>query len=714
MRRRTAAIGLAALLSMSTCLSAQAGWAKWDDVWFYTDSEGNFEKNVLRPSGGRWWWLGEDCRLKTGHEGESIQVEINGVLYSLTLNDNGSVKPECRDQNGNFYDIYDLVGPGTGGGTNSHASEWREVQESANHPHAWIYNDETGRPVGAGVQEINGFLFYFDSDGEIKSKDSTGLRDGHYIEPYDYIMAVDKWVPYDGNWYYFDEKGDQVTGTQVIDGTAYDFGTEGYLDGSEVSFPLVTSVKLGAYPEKAYVGDVVEIPFTVEVEQRIATSSNATASNAAEVQYMEADYEMFKKFYAVGNENRYNSLAGKYESDVNPKNYDKSAIDRRYEIDWDRQVIRISIDRVGTVYGTLRIPNMYYGTSGSGIFDADGFIINCYYPEDMPGEEKVADILTSMDTADSVNALKAQDNEELKEALLDSEIAAQIKEMEYMYNQENRIKTYVKADGARTQINSSAVRVTGLGLLAGKESEIGLCVNNSSEKMPLELINKNTVALDLKVLHDGREKNNLEIPAIITLPRPRAIAGDSFGLYHIQDGEAEEVPYIYNSETKAVTFTADRFSIYVFAEERTPGSDGGGNSSDGSSDSDSHDNTAFTESKSAGVWKRDDRGWWFKNPDGSYPMGIWQLLSYQQKAAWYHFDAEGYMQTGWFKDTDGRWYYLNPDADGTCGGMVTGWRQIDGFWYYFNEQSDGYLGALVTDGTSPDGCRVDEQGRWVP
>lgn len=719
MKKRAAALSMALLMAASTCFPAQAGWTSWDGIWRYADSTGEFEKNVLRPSGGRWFWIGEDACLKTGYEGETVKTDLNGNVYILTLNDDGSAKPTCRDEEGNTYDLYELIGPGNGIGFKPHASEWREVQESANHPHAWIYNDETGKPIGTGVQEVNGFLYYFDEDGEIKSIGSAGLQDGHYVEPYDFIMAVNKWIPYDGNWYYFDENGNQVTGEREIDGIRYDFGTNGYLSGDEVSFPLVTSVKLGEYPDKAYVGDVVEIPFTVEVEQQLASPSNATDSNA-----IEADYSMFQSFYAVGNENRYNLWTGNCDGEVNPQKYNKSAMERRYEIDWDNQVIRVPIDREGTAYGTLRIPNTYDAAAWAGISDPDGFIIRCYYPESMSGEDKAKDILENLEADEAVASLKNQDNEELKEAFLNnSEITAQIKELEYMNGQEKAIKTYVNAENVKEQINPAAMRVVGLGLLGEKNTEIGLHVDTPKETIPQELSDKNTAAFDLKVMNNGTEKNNLEIPIVITMPVPKGIVSASFELYHIKDGAAEEIPYIYDGEAKTATFAADSFSTYVFAEEKNTsdnnggGSSGGnssGSSSSGSSDSDSgNSGVASSLKRAAGSWKYDDRGWWFKNSDGSYPTNIWQLLSYEQKAAWYHFDAEGYMQTGWFKDTDGKWYYLNPAADGTCGSMVTGWKWIDGYWYYFNEKSDGYLGALVMNGRTPDGYIVDEQGRWI-
>ena len=55
------------------------------------------------------------------------------------------------------------------------------------------------------------------------------------------------------------------------------------------------------------------------------------------------------------------------------------------------------------------------------------------------------------------------------------------------------------------------------------------------------------------------------------------------------------------------------------------------------------------------------------------------------------------MVTGWFQDSDGNWYYLNPNSDGTRGRMLTGWFQdVDGSWYYLNPNSDGTRGRMMT------------------
>lgn len=118
-------------------------------------------------------------------------------------------------------------------------------------------------------------------------------------------------------------------------------------------------------------------------------------------------------------------------------------------------------------------------------------------------------------------------------------------------------------------------------------------------------------------------------------------------------------------------------------------------------------------SDSAGTWIQDSTGWWYQNKDGSYPAACWQLLTYNGTSEWYHFDEKGYMQTGWFTDTDGNRYYLHAVSDGTRGRMYTGWNLIDGVWYYFNPTSDGTKGALFMNRQTPDGYRVDASGAWV-
>lgn len=99
--------------------------------------------------------------------------------------------------------------------------------------------------------------------------------------------------------------------------------------------------------------------------------------------------------------------------------------------------------------------------------------------------------------------------------------------------------------------------------------------------------------------------------------------------------------------------------------------------------------------------------WSYYDSDGRCVFNVWKQLLYEGTMFWYHFGADGYMDTGWFKDADGNWYYLNQASDGTQGTMKTGWfKDTDGNWYYLNPVSDGTRGAMKT------GWLKDVDGNW--
>lgn len=85
-------------------------------------------------------------------------------------------------------------------------------------------------------------------------------------------------------------------------------------------------------------------------------------------------------------------------------------------------------------------------------------------------------------------------------------------------------------------------------------------------------------------------------------------------------------------------------------------------------------------------WKRNDKGWWYVNADGSYPTNKWQKIN----DVWYYFDENGYMLANkWVKHTDGKWYYL-----GESGAMATDHfiKGVNG-WYYVDKN-----GVMSTNG----------------
>ena len=141
------------------------------------------------------------------------------------------------------------------------------------------------------------------------------------------------------------------------------------------------------------------------------------------------------------------------------------------------------------------------------------------------------------------------------------------------------------------------------------------------------------------------------------------------------------------------------------------GSSGGGSGSFKVSSSLSGQVLGVDRSLSGGQWIQDEKGWWYKRPDGSYPKNSWGYEAYNGKSYWYYFLDSGYMATGWV-DVNGSKYYLFPNSDGWKGRMLTGWQWIDGNCYYLDPQGQNE-GALYRNTTTPDGFTVDTEGRWV-
>lgn len=146
---------------------------------------------------------------------------------------------------------------------------------------------------------------------------------------------------------------------------------------------------------------------------------------------------------------------------------------------------------------------------------------------------------------------------------------------------------------------------------------------------------------------------------------------------------------------------------------RSGGGGGGGSRSGGGGGSHSGGSAAKASQKSTSIpqgsisWQRDNKGWWIKNSDGSYPRNEWKLVN----NSWYFFDSQGYMFTGWL-NSNGSWYYMNTDEGSNNGKMVTGWRAVSGKWYYLSTATDGSGGKMLLN-TTIDGYRLGADGAWV-
>lgn len=117
-------------------------------------------------------------------------------------------------------------------------------------------------------------------------------------------------------------------------------------------------------------------------------------------------------------------------------------------------------------------------------------------------------------------------------------------------------------------------------------------------------------------------------------------------------------------------------------------------------------------------WENTDRGWKYKESNGSYVTNTWK----QVDGIWYFFDGDGHIATSW-RQIDGAWYFFN-----ASGAMLTGWVQSGNDWYYMNPSgamatgwvqsgNDWYYmspsGAMLSNTTTSDGYRLDASGRWV-
>lgn len=131
-------------------------------------------------------------------------------------------------------------------------------------------------------------------------------------------------------------------------------------------------------------------------------------------------------------------------------------------------------------------------------------------------------------------------------------------------------------------------------------------------------------------------------------------------------------------------------------------------------DSDRDDKSSWSgNTGSDSKWIQDERGWRCQVAQMKLAADGWFLLGWNGISCWYHFDKDGYMDTGWFTDTDGTVYYLHPLHDGKQGYMYTGWNTIDGKQYYFEEEAGKGQGALYRSRMTPDGRMVDENGGLI-
>lgn len=93
-----------------------------------------------------------------------------------------------------------------------------------------------------------------------------------------------------------------------------------------------------------------------------------------------------------------------------------------------------------------------------------------------------------------------------------------------------------------------------------------------------------------------------------------------------------------------------------------------------------------------GAWTQDTHGIWHYATSQTF-RNTWGYI-------FNPYAKEGQHTSDWF------WF----DAKGN---MLTGWQFINGKWYYLNPNKDGTLGACQLGGVTPDGWTVDANGAWI-
>ena len=113
-----------------------------------------------------------------------------------------------------------------------------------------------------------------------------------------------------------------------------------------------------------------------------------------------------------------------------------------------------------------------------------------------------------------------------------------------------------------------------------------------------------------------------------------------------------------------------------------------------------------------GEWKKDDTGYWYQVGDTFLKSGVFTV-----EGGTYSFDDNGYLVTGWVKDTNewgGEiWRYTDEN-----GFNALGWKEIDGEFYYFDENGVMESSEWVKDGADyyymgSTGAMVTDTVQWA-
>ena len=175
-------------------------------TYHFAKDSGQITRNAFASDKmGNWYYFGPDGKALTGK-----QVVDNFTLYFYP---NGvQAKDAFVILDGNTYyfqkDSGQLV-------SNRY---WSDDEGN------WYYSDKDGRLL-IGAQTVDFVNVYFRDDySQVKGDFAPN---GHYYDKDSGALVTNRYVEKDGKWYYVNDKGDKLIGTQTIDGVEVYFDKDG-------------------------------------------------------------------------------------------------------------------------------------------------------------------------------------------------------------------------------------------------------------------------------------------------------------------------------------------------------------------------------------------------------------------------------------------------------------------------------------------------------
>lgn len=688
LKRRLSIVLAAAMIAANITSVAMAdtasptGWQLEEDGWhFYRFSDGKEMKNREKFAGGKWYSFNENGVMYSDQlidaNTDDLTAEgstVTGIRYAfpdghlaerswVLLNADGTKHYHSTDKDGIcsgywYYFIEDAL-----------VNEDTDVQRTI------MLTPKPGKTERE--KEIHQTYYCFDKNGRMYSRRWNNDKNAYY--QYNGDRAEHKYLYLDSQWYYFDDNGVPAKITKASD--------------ADAELSRVKSIEPGIEETiEGTVGDTLTLTYQITL---------ATSSNAENPVYDKNQHDV-----CVFQETS-NSFTGPSidESGLCSIEYTISTL--------ETEKLRLAIDGIKSKPITIK-PSVK-DTSAEDILSS--------WLNNEGNNDGVSGIST--DTArSSLIDFYVEDKDSLKSDYLNLTEAIQGLENQYVQEKAIIVKEPEVSDGAKAQLPASAnVQITGAALNAtAKNDTVTLSVDSGSvTENKLSQIKEDigttdnlvSVPFDIQLFVCDTSKSVLDLPVIITMPLPEGFEFDSTTLYHIHGSSSPEKLELTETDDGNVSFVTDRFSTYVFVKETANNTSNNNTQTTTSSRHDDDNDDSYSSRRSQGQWMKNSTGWWYQNPNGSYPSNAWMQLEYANVKDWYRFNLQGYLHTGWFTDSDGEIYYLNPVSNGFLGAMLTGWHQIDGYWYYFNPVSNGHKGALLRNTTTPDGYRVNEKGQRI-